>query len=82
MRKRETSHTIAMFSLTFLEAWEGGVSVSVISQGAHCHKSLLKIRISMGINRKIPETLKIHVNCHLIYIPQKDVKKKIIFSKF
>lgn len=36
----------------------------------------------MGINRKIPETLKIHVNCHLIYIPQKDVKKTIIFSKF
>ena len=73
MRKRETSHTIAMFSFTFLEAWEQGVSVSVISQGTHSHKSLLEIRISMGINRNIHKKLKIHVNCHLRYIPQKDM---------
>ena len=36
----------------------------------------------MGINQKIPETLKIHVNCHLIYIPQKDVKKPSFLASF
>ena len=38
-----------------------GVSVSINSQGADAHKSLLKLRICMEMYRKIDKTVKMHI---------------------